>query len=173
MHLFVGDGASVQLVEVMLLTPIIRIWVMAPMTSIHLRGLSFAWLRLDRSWSYCGSEVPVFLVVFLFLLVSGSEEFGAEGKGCVEPLWNEKGKSLVSLGGGTLGDFGRRGGFWLWAMGGRGLVMAISISSDQASVVGLCAGFAPLLGTWGGSLGSVEEEMVVVDGNVSMVWRMH
>ena len=104
MHLFIGDGASVRLVEVMLLTLIVRIWVMALMASIHLRGLSFMWLRLDRSWSHCGSEAPAFLVFFLFLLVAGSEEFGAEGKGCGEPLWNEKGKSLVSLEVGTSGD---------------------------------------------------------------------
>ena len=73
--------------------------------------------------------------------------FGAEGKGCRELLWNEKGKSLVSLGGGMLGDFGGRGGFWLWAVGGRGSAMVISISSDQVSVVGVCVGFTPLLGT--------------------------
>ena len=42
-------------VDVMLSMPIIRIWVMA---SIHLRGLSFMWLRLERHWSHCESEVP-------------------------------------------------------------------------------------------------------------------
>ena len=92
------------------------------MASIYLRGLLFTWLRLDRSWSHCGSEAPVFLVFFLFLLVSGSEEFGAEGKGCREPLWNEEGKSL--------GWLGRRniGGFW-W----EGRVLAVGCGRERVS----------------------------------------
>ena len=42
-------------VDVMLLMLIIRIWVMA---SIHLRGLLFMWLRMEKSWSHCELEVP-------------------------------------------------------------------------------------------------------------------
>ena len=68
-------------VDVMLSMLIVRIWVMALMASIHWRGLLFVWLRLERSWSHCELEVPLVLVFFLFLEMSGSEEFELEREG--------------------------------------------------------------------------------------------
>ena len=68
-------------VDVMLSTLIVRIWVMALMASNHQGGLSFMWLRLERSWSHCKLEVPLILVFFLFLVALGSEEFGLEREG--------------------------------------------------------------------------------------------
>ena len=44
-------------------------------------GLSFMWLRLERSWSHCESGAPSILVLFLFLMALGLEGFGLEGEG--------------------------------------------------------------------------------------------